>query len=284
MLPGECTLRTLRRDEVAVAVEFAAAEGWNPGIEDASCFHAADPGGFLVAEHDGQAVGCIGAVSYAQRFGFIGLFVVAPPWRGRGVGRLLWRAGMDRLAGHVVGLDGVPAQQDYYRRGGFVLAWQNARFAGIAQPDRSPGRKEIVTLDTVDFAALCADDRREFPAPRDAFLRCWIAMRAAAGLAWMENGLLAGWGVIRRCREGHKIGPLVADRPDIAAALYGALCGRVPAGDAVYLDVPLPNSDACALAADRNLHNVFRTARMYSGPAPELELDRVYGITTFELG
>ena len=109
-------------------------------------------------------------------------------------------------------------------------------------------------------------------------------MPDAAGLGWLENGRLAGWGLIRRCREGHKIGPLVADRPTIADALFSALCGRVPAGAPVYLDIPLPNADACALAADRGLHDVFRTARMFAGPAPHLELERIYGITTFELG
>jgi GNAT superfamily N-acetyltransferase len=87
---------------------------------------------------DGQAVGCISAVSYAGRFGFIGLYIVAPAWRGQGVGRRLWAAGMARLAGQVVGLDGVPAQQDYYRRSGFALAWQNVRFAGKGRADNAP--------------------------------------------------------------------------------------------------------------------------------------------------
>lgn len=82
---------------------------------------------------------------------------------------------------------------------------------------------QIVPLAAVDFASLCADDRRIFPAPREAFLRCWIAMPDATGLAWLEQGRVAGWGLIRRCHEGHKIGPLVADRPPVASALYAAL-------------------------------------------------------------
>jgi hypothetical protein len=280
----DIAIRTMRRDEMSIAIQFAAREGWNPGLHDAACFHAADPGGFLVAECEGQAVGCIGAVSYAGRFGFIGLYIVAPAWRGRGVGCRLWARGMDRLAGHVVGLDGVPAQQDNYRRSGFSLAWQNIRFAGVARPAAPTEAAQIVPLGAVDFAALCADDRRVFPAPRDAFLRTWIAMPDATGLAWLEQGRLAGWGLIRRCQEGHKIGPLVADRPRVASALHGALCESVPAGDTVYLDVPVPNADALALAQARGLNAVFETARMYAGPAPPLELRRVYGITSFELG
>jgi GNAT superfamily N-acetyltransferase len=280
----DIAIRTLRQGEMPLVIEFAAREGWNPGLHDAECFHAADPGGFLVAEHQGEAVGCIGAVSYAGRFGFIGLYIVAPGWRGRGIGRRLWAKGMARLAGHVVGLDGVPAQQGNYRKSGFALAWQNIRFAGAARRSARKDDMPIVPLRAVDFALLSADDRRIFPAPRDAFLRAWIAMPDATGLAWVEQGRLCGWGVIRRCREGHKIGPLVADSPSVASALHAALCDSVPEGDTVYLDVPVPHADAMALAQTLGLRKVFETARMYAGAAPACELQRLYGITSFELG
>jgi GNAT superfamily N-acetyltransferase len=280
----DCTIRAMQPAEVEIAIDVAAAEGWNPGLHDASCFHAADPGGFLMAERDGEPVGCISAVSYAGRFGFIGLYIVAPAWRGQGIGRRLWTAGMSRLAGHVVGLDGVPAQQAYYRREGFTLAWQNARFAGIAQPSQGREPRQIVPLGAVDLAALCIDDLRSFPAPREAFIRCWTTMPEATGLAWLDAGRLRGWGLIRRCRTGHKIAPLVADEPPVAQALFDALCARVPRGDAVYLDVPMPNADALVLTRARGLDVVFETARMYVGAAPTIELTRVYGVTSFELG
>lgn len=284
--------RTARRDEMALVIDMAAREGWNPGLHDEAAFYAADPEGFLLAESAGRVIGCISAVAYGADFGFIGLFIVVPDWRGRGVGSLLWDAGMSRLAGRVVGLDGVPAQQDYYRRKGFALAWQNARFAGQAPPaDPVPdspldGRTDerIVALAAVDFAALCADDRSVFPAPREDFWRAWIALPGSVGLAWVEQGRLAGWGVLRPCREGCKIGPLVADRADIAAALYDALSQRAGAGSAVFLDVALPNAQALALARARGLQQVFETARMYRGPAPACATGRLYGVTSFELG
>jgi len=126
---------------------------------------------------------------------------------------------MSRLAGHVIGLDGVPGQQDYHRRSGFKLAWWNVRFAGVARSRQPAAHPHIVPLGTVDFAALCADDSRVFPAQREAFLRCWVVMPESTGLAWLEKGHVAGWGVIRRCREGHKIDPLGADGPRVASAL-----------------------------------------------------------------
>ncbi|MDQ8023993.1 MAG: GNAT family N-acetyltransferase [Moraxellaceae bacterium] len=278
-----CQIRPMRADEVALAIEAAAREGWNPGLHDAQTFHAADAGGLLMAEVDGGFAGCISAVSYAGRFGFIGLYIVQPAFRGRGIGWQLWTQGMARLQGQVVGLDGVPAQQDNYRKSGFVLAWQNARYAGRVQ-HAAVVSPQVVPLQQTSLTQLLADDARVFPASREAFLRAWIAQPDAAALGWMEHGVLRGWGVIRRCQEGWKVGPLNADTPVIAEALFHALCARAGAGDAVFLDVPLPNAAAVALAESQGMRVVFETARMYKGPAPACELQRVFGITTFELG
>lgn len=279
-----CTIRALRREEMRLAIDWAADEGWNPGLHDADSFHVADPEGFLVAEVDGVPVGCISAVAYGAGFGFIGLYIVTPAWRGRGIGIRLWQAGMSRLSGRVVGLDGVPAQQDNYRRSGFMLAWRNVRYGGVAQASAQAQADEVVPLAQVDLDTLCRKDRETFPAPRAAFLQAWRAMPDSTGLAWQRDDRLGGWGVIRRCRSGHKIGPLVADDPAIASTLYASLCNTVPAGESVYLDVPQPNPEAVALAQAHGLRGVFETARMYAGPLPACRLETVYGVTTFELG
>jgi hypothetical protein len=280
----DCAIRTLQRDEIRLALDWAGDEGWNPGLHDAASFHAADPEGFLVAEIGGVPVGCISAVAYGTSFGFIGLYIVAPAWRGRGVGMRLWNEGMRRLAGRVIGLDGVPAQQENYRRSGFELAWRNLRQGGTARASgrRLPG--EVVPLARIDLDALCRKDREVFAAPRRAFLQAWRTAPESTGLAWQSDGRLCGWGVIRRCRTGHKIGPLVADEPAISEALYVGLCDAVPAGEPVFLDVPQPNAEAVALAQAHGLRGVFETARMYAGEKPECNLKTVYGVTTFELG
>ena len=36
-------IRIKTAGELALPIEWAAAEGWNPGLHDAPCFHAADP-------------------------------------------------------------------------------------------------------------------------------------------------------------------------------------------------------------------------------------------------
>ena len=99
----------------------------------------------------------------------------------------------------------------------------------------------------------------------------------------MRDGQLTAWGVIRRCRKGSKIGPLVADDRDAAEAVLAALLTSAGGGE-IFLDVPSVNRDALALAQNLGLAPVFETARMYTGPIPPLRLERVFGVTTLELG
>lgn len=270
--------------ELDLAMEWAAAEGWNPGLGDATAFHAADPEGFLVGLRYGTPVSCISVVRYGTDFGFLGFYIVPPDARGQGYGIQVWRAGMAHLAGRTVGLDGVPAQQDNYRRSGFTLAWRNIRFEGAPPPrDAPPAGVTLVDAVTLPFEALAAVDRRFFPAPRAAFLSLWLSQPGHVARAALRNGAIVGLAVARPCRRGSKVGPLYADDRAIATALVGDLAAS--AGDGpVILDVPDVNAPAVAMAEAFGFAPAFETARMYTGPAPEIDRRGLFGVTTFELG
>src|SRR6476469_513603 len=103
-------IRTLSLGELTDLIDWAADEGWNPGLEDAAMFQAADPEGFIGAFVGNEMVAAISAVAYGSAFGFIGLYICRPDRRGKGYGKAVWNAGMKRLAGRTVGLDGVAEQ------------------------------------------------------------------------------------------------------------------------------------------------------------------------------
>ncbi len=272
----------MRREELAFAIDLAARAGWNPGLHDAECFFAADPRGFLMGELLGEPIGCISAVSYAGRYGFVGLYLIRPEFRGRGYGLKMWQAAMARLRGHNVGLDGVVAQQSNYVRSGFRLAYRNIRYQGRAAPGAV--HASVVRAADVAFETICDFDRRVFPERRDAFLRAWITQPMAGAYVAQDDGRLTGYTVVRQCREGWKIGPLAADSAVIARRLYDAAAAHATRGAPLFLDVPESNPDAQALAAALDLSPMFETARMYTGPDPAIELPKLFGVTTFELG
>jgi ribosomal protein S18 acetylase RimI-like enzyme len=274
-------VRAMRPEEIALAADWAAAEGWNPGLSDAACFAKVDPQGFFVGELDGAAAATISVVNYGDRFAFLGFYIVRPDLRGEGYGLRVWQAGIAHAGARTVGLDGVIAQQENYKRSGFTLAYRNVRYGGtIAAGAPVPG---VVDLATVPLLDVVADDATVFPARRTGFLRAWTSAPGHVGRAVVRDGRLAAWGVIRSCRSGCKIGPLVADDEDAAAAVFDALVAAKGGGE-IYLDIPEPNAAAAALARWRGLDPVFETARMYTGPIRPLALARIYGIATFELG
>jgi GNAT superfamily N-acetyltransferase len=275
-------VRTMRRDELSFAIDLAAREGWNPGLHDAECFFAADPGAFLIGELEGERVGCISAVSYAGRYGFVGLYIVRPEFRGRGYGMPLWKAAMTRLRGHNVGLDGVVAQQANYALSGFRLAYRNIRYRGRAEAAAVHG--SVAPAAEVTFEAIGDFDRQIFPERRDAFLRAWLTQPMAGAYVARDGGRLSGFAVVRRCREGWKIGPLAADDAVIARRLYEAAGAHAPRHEAIFVDVPEANPRARSFLEALDLTPVFETARMYTGPDPVIELPKLFGVTTLELG
>ncbi|MBY6265451.1 GNAT family N-acetyltransferase [Azospirillum sp. 412522] len=295
-------VRVMSRAELDLAVDWARAEGWNPGLHDAGAFHAVDPAGFLVGLLDGQPVASLSVVRYSvgrysvgrypvghysggrhpANFGFLGFYIVRPEARGRGYGWRLWQEGLRHLEGCTVGLDGVVAQQENYRKSGFVLSHRNIRFGGSV-PDGKPGGTGLTDARTVPFDRLTALDAELFPAPRPGFLANWIALPGATALAAVRDGEVTGFGAIRPCHTGFKIGPLYAADGTVARDLVLALARAAGAGP-VFLDVPEPNGVAVRLAEEMGLSPQFETARMYLGPAPATDPKRLFGVTSFELG
>ena len=290
-MPDKQKIRNMSRSEVDDLVGWAAREGWNPGLHDAELFWENDPEAFIAAELDGELIGGGAITSYNGDYGFMGFFIVRPEYRGRGLGNELWHVRRDRLLnrlqpGATIGMDGVFDMQDYYAKGGFVFSHRNLRFSldiprdGL-QPETDNGA--IKVLAEVPFDEVAAYDRRCFPAGRAPFLHAWISQPDALALGHVRGHRLGGYGVIRRCGEGCKIGPLFADSVDIARSLYIHLAA-FGAGDPVFLDAPENNPAAMQLVRQYGMKEVFGCARMYLGPEPAVAHDRIFGVTTFELG
>jgi len=272
-------IRRMNRDDVSLAVTWAASEGWNPGLHDADCFFAADPKGFFLAELNGVPAGCISAVAYDENFGFMGFYIVRSELRHHGIGMQLWEAAVEYMGNRTAGGDGVVAMLEKYELCGFRIAHYNARYEGVARhsPLQLPG------LEDVAFSELESYDRRFFPAARSEFLKKWISRPGSHFRAVMTGNRLAGYGVIRPCQLGYKIAPLFADTPDIAEELFSALSSIATEGP-VFLDIPVCNQRALELVERHGMSKVFETARIYKGSVPQLPLDDIYGITSFELG
>ncbi len=278
------TIRTLGRDEIRLCLNFAAAEGWDPGLHDAAPFYAADNDGFFGAELDGEIIGCISAVRY-ETFGFIGLFIVREDQRRNGYGAALWDYAMQHLHDLPIGLDAVAAQEARYEKEGFRRSFHSARYRYDAREprDRYASKLALERVRVLDDE-IVRYDLACFGSERSAFLQSWVAQPDVVALSArsLDSGEIVGYGVGRPCRDGTKIGPLFASRVDAAAVLFDTITQRTRSP--WILTIPESNATALGLADERGMQREFACARMWRGTLPEIDLAKVYGITSWELG
>ncbi len=284
-LPSGYRFAPMTIDQVHTISQWAAEEQWNPGLHDIFLAHHYDPDAFIALLHDDEMVGGGSVLSYRGQFGFMGLFIMRPDYRGQGLGGVLWRHRLRLLRARLqpdaaIGMDGVFAMEPFYAKGGFRLAYRDLRFDGVAMSGSDRG---LTPITEVEFDAIAAYDRPFHPVDRGDFLRSWVLHPSFHSAAVLTEGQVRGYASLRPCRSGWRFGPVVADTPAVAEQLLVGLMGRV-AGDPVQLDVPEPNEVGLTLAAGFGMVESFGTARMYHGHVPEIAVDRTYGVTSFEFG
>ena len=171
------------------------------------------------------------------------------------------------------------AQEGNYAKSGFVRAGASIRLEGRLDPAGAPGLRAATAA---DWPGLLALDRDASGFDRPRFLAAWVAPARTRRTVVMGAGAVRGFAVVRQCRSGVKIGPVVAPDVEAGLGLMRAAAGVFP-GDAVAVDLPSANRGLAARLADLGFVETFRTARMYRGqppvPGPGLQ-----AIATMELG
>lgn len=284
MTAGDYIITHMNKREVQdIAIQWAKEEGWNPGLQDAEAFYAQDPQGFFVGCLDGQPISCCSAVIYDESFAFFGLYIVKSEFRQQGYGMQITQKGLQHMANRNIGLDGVLDKCSKYENIGFHFAHLNIRHQGQIRmkEDWDP---HVVLISESLIPLVKKFDKLYFPAARSNFLNIWLKQSSdAMSLVYIHENMINGYGVIRRCFNGYKIGPLFAQSFEVAEKIFQALLSQTK-GEVFFLDIPAPNLAALKLVKLYNMQPCFKTIRMYTKKAPDINLEHIYGITTFELG
>ncbi len=279
-------LTQLNYKELEILISWAKEEGWDPGLNDAEIFWKTDPNGFYGYFNNQELIAGGAIVSYNGEFGFMGLFIVSPQYRQLGIGRKLWHQRRDKLLSRInkdasIGLDGVVAMQPFYNKGGFDIAFRDERHeklgAKFTVDHHISNITESDTDDILKYDATC------FGFSRPQFLIPWLKQPSGFSFKYSINSLTKGYAVMRKTWKGYKICPLFADDLFIAEELYKACLNEVP-NELVYMDIPMNNKLSIDLARKYQTTYIFECARMYLNHIPSIPYEKIFGITTFELG
>jgi ribosomal-protein-alanine N-acetyltransferase len=292
-MPSFLRILPLETDDIPAVTAWARQEGFAPGLGDVAIYRHTDRQGIWVGWLGNERIGCITGVRYNAAYGFIGLYLVRPPWRGQGYGLQLWRHALEHLQDLAcIGVEAAPDRADDYASWGFRPASATVRWQAISdgEPAASPepgGPWQLLAGAAIPPQAVQWFDAQREPSPRPHFLAQWLNHRAGTVLALVdEQGSCHGFGRIRPCLlhrgEGWRIGPLMAETPEAAARLLQGLLHR-HAG-VVLIDAPAANTQAAAVLEQQGFSPISETLRMYRGAAPAVSLQDVYGLACLELG
>jgi GNAT superfamily N-acetyltransferase len=283
---AEVKMCRLLETDIEWAFACIEQEGWNPGLFDLEIFSKIDPYGFIVATIDGDPVGLVSAVNYDPQFAFVGLLIVDSHYRGKKVGLRLAQAAREHIGpNRTIGVDAViDRQRSYIRLFGFEAVYETVRYEGVSQVKPVQGEADLRPYDSVWFDEIVKYDRIHFPADRELFLKSWLSMPQSQTRVFFENDQICGYGTIRLCRDGWKIGPLFAQNRAVAAALLDSLVKTIGSSEIFWVDIPMSNPEAVAMADQYNLKPKLRTVRMYCNGRPTLPTNEIFGVTTLELG
>ena len=230
-------IRLLAGLDVAGAMRLKEAAGWNQTEADWRRLLRLEPRGCLAGVMGGRLVATTTTTSYDRTLAWVGMVLVDPAFRRRGIATALVRAALDSLETdgvEAVKLDATPEGAPVYESLGFeaellIERWALAQASGSVPPD-SPAPTQ---LDERVFGF----DRRAFGADRSELLKaladdgCVEPSRRVG-----RGGRVRGYALARRGSRAAYVGPVVAEEAETAAFILDDLLGRLGAGP-VYVDL-----------------------------------------------
>jgi GNAT superfamily N-acetyltransferase len=235
-------LRTMTEADIPAGMRLKEISGWNQTSADWQRFLSASPQGCFVAEIDGAVRGTSATITYENRFAWIGMVLVDPDYRSRGIGTALLQRAIDHIDSIGVPcakLDATPAGKPIYERLGFKSEFEIARW--ILR--REPGRPQHIAPETMPsplLERLLLADREAFGADRSALLRSLhhVAPQFTDGL-WNAGGI-EGYCFARQGSFADHLGPWIAKDQATGAHLLDNFLAR-SVRDTIIVDCPSHN-------------------------------------------
>ncbi|KGG15194.1 MULTISPECIES: GNAT family N-acetyltransferase [unclassified Prochlorococcus] len=289
-------IRPLEEIDINTVTYWARNEGFAPGLEDVNIYKNTDTQGLWIGALDSQPIGCIAGVKYNSNYGFLGLFIVDQPYRGRGYGLQLWKHVIHHLDDiSCLGLEAAPNRITDYESWGFKTSSITTRWELNSAPCISALKNFSYNVDKymllegnqIPPNIITNYDKNKENTPRPHFLSNWLNHKSGTVIAIVDHsGECVAFCRIRPCLLkngiGYRIGPLVADSSLLAKLILKHLVLRYQG--TILIDSPGINIKANKLFRSLGSSSISYTVRMYKGSQPSISMNEIYGLACLELG
>ena len=275
----------LRPEHAAHAIRLSTEAGWNQTVDDWRVM-LRDGQGWGRFTQAGQLVATTLLLPYAQRLAWLAMVLVAERHRHQGVASALMKEALQRSdeLGFTAGLDATPDGRRVYRTHGFKDLFGLQRFQ-CARPRPRPvevGGVSLRELGSIDVKRVISLDAEVFGAVRPEIMSYLQNAEPRRAVVAKSTGRLVGFALARAGRRALHLGPVTANRAEIAQALVSrALAGFK---GTIMMDVPDHQDRFQAWLTSAGFVPVRPFTRMLRGADELGDPKRAFAVAGPELG
>jgi len=283
------SIRPFEQGDIDFAHKLNMMEHWNDTRNDIKRIFSYEPNGCFIATINNEPAGHVFSINYG-RLGWIGLLIVSPKHRRKGVGTLLLNKAKTYLLttkAKTVRLEAEPTIAHMYRKLGFFDEYDSLRFTGVSKKTKSSSNHYVKPLRKEDVAKLAEFDAEHFGANRIKVLRGLYQDNPQFCFVSHKESKVSGYIIHRETEDGYRIGPWVcnSENQQVAGELLMKCLESIGQNKKLYVGVPAPNKTAIQILQDLNFEQYSKSIRMYFGKKLETEqVDHVFAIGGPEKG
>jgi GNAT superfamily N-acetyltransferase len=274
-------IRLLFESDIPAAMKLKEAAGWNQTEADWRRLLKLEPHGCFAAIENDQLVGTTTTTTYKEDLAWIGMVLVDPQHRRRGIATRLMETALSYLDGKVavIKLDATAEGRPVYEKFGFKTESLVERWR--ASIKWRPTKREDAAI---DLEALFALDRRAFGADRSQLIKCLIDDSPIAPvLVTGESSSLTGYALARTGTRATYIGPVVTTDTAQVEDLLDRILVQL-SGTSVYIDFSTECGVSSSVLADRGFVKERDLIRMSYGSRSVKTSPLVIAIAGPEIG
>jgi GNAT superfamily N-acetyltransferase len=282
-------IRPMVGRDVPDGMKLVEAAGWNQTPADWQRFLHAGTGGCFVAEETGHVCGTVTSILYGSRLAWVGMVLVNPAHRGRGIATELLEnvlAYLDSTRVSVIGLDATAQGKPLYSRLGFGPVREIERWTLSIQDRGVPHDTTLTEPDKGggDLDQIVQADREIVAADREGLLRSLHRDAPGFTASVQQGGALAGYALGRCGLNADHLGPWAAKDEPTAAYLLSRFID-LSARRTLIVDAMKPKDWIPSLLVSAGFKPSRLFTRMTRGSKPiDGQLDLLCGIVGPEFG